>query len=86
MPKRHRLRRTRGYRKPAHVVVVTRPHSPYANRSGTLEEFQYWIEDQLTDDADFLAPLRGKDLACWCPLEVACHADILLHYANKKEG
>lgn len=25
-----------------------------------------------------LAPLRGKDLACWCPLNQTCHADVLL--------
>lgn len=28
-----------------------------------------------------LAPLRGKDLACWCGLDCACHADILLEMA-----
>jgi hypothetical protein len=27
--------------------------------------------------------LRGKDLACWCPLEKACHADVLLEVANR---
>jgi hypothetical protein len=26
--------------------------------------------------------LRGKDLACWCPLDQACHADVLLEIAN----
>jgi len=26
--------------------------------------------------------LRGKDLCCWCSLEVKCHADILLQRAN----
>ena len=28
------------------------------------------------------AELRGKDLACWCPLDRPCHADILLAIAN----
>src|SRR5215471_17114006 len=28
------------------------------------------------------AELRGKNLACWCPLDDACHADILLAIAN----
>ena len=23
-------------------------------------------------------PLRGKDLVCWCSLDDACHADVLL--------
>lgn len=26
--------------------------------------------------------LRGKDLACWCPLDQPCHADVLLEVAN----
>ena len=26
--------------------------------------------------------LRGKNLACWCPLDQPCHADILLEIAN----
>ena len=26
--------------------------------------------------------LRGKDLACWCPLDAPCHADVLLYLAN----
>ena len=26
--------------------------------------------------------LRGKDLACWCPLSAPCHADVLLELAN----
>jgi uncharacterized protein DUF4326 len=29
-----------------------------------------------------LAPLRGKNLACWCPLDGPCHADVLLAMAN----
>jgi hypothetical protein len=28
------------------------------------------------------APLRGLDLACWCPLDQPCHADVLLELAN----
>ncbi|MGK5171242.1 DUF4326 domain-containing protein [Geodermatophilus sp. CPCC 205761] len=26
--------------------------------------------------------LRGHDLACWCPLDQPCHADVLLELAN----
>lgn len=26
--------------------------------------------------------LRGCDLACWCPLHMPCHADVLLTKAN----
>ena len=27
--------------------------------------------------------LKGKDLACWCPLDQPCHADVLLRLANQ---
>lgn len=27
--------------------------------------------------------LRGKNLACWCPLDSPCHADVLLELANR---
>lgn len=30
-----------------------------------------------------MAELRGRDLACWCPLDQPCHADVLLELANK---
>lgn len=29
-----------------------------------------------------LAPLRGRDLACFCPIGLPCHADVLLELAN----
>ena len=31
---------------------------------------------------DIRRELRGKDLACWCPLDQPCHADVLLEIAN----
>jgi uncharacterized protein DUF4326 len=30
-----------------------------------------------------LTKLRGHDLACWCPLDQPCHADVLLDLANR---
>lgn len=30
-----------------------------------------------------LHELAGKDLACWCPLDKPCHADVLLRLANQ---
>lgn len=34
------------------------------------------------DDDDIRANLRGKNLACWCPIGAPCHADVLLELAN----
>ena len=31
---------------------------------------------------DYLWALRGRDVACWCPLDQPCHADVLLELAN----
>ncbi|ARR57110.1 hypothetical protein HY78_08465 [Rhizorhabdus wittichii DC-6] len=31
-----------------------------------------------------LPGLRGKNLACWCPLDRPCHADVLLELANRE--
>lgn len=30
--------------------------------------------------------LAGKDLACWCPLDQPCHADVLLELANPTDA
>ncbi len=33
-------------------------------------------------EADARTELAGKNLACWCPLDQPCHADVLLELAN----
>ncbi len=35
----------------------------------------------FTED-DVRRELAGRDLACWCPLDGPCHADVLLEVAN----
>lgn len=35
------------------------------------------------DCDDIRHHLRGRDLCCWCPLDDACHADVLLEIANR---
>lgn len=53
-------------------------------------QYGYWIDglDHFegkpkppTHD-EIRAALRGKNLACWCPIGSPCHADILLRIAN----
>ncbi|GAB3292923.1 DUF4326 domain-containing protein [Pseudoclavibacter terrae] len=39
----------------------------------------------VTPELD-LEPLRGRDLACWCPPGLACHAGVLLSRANRAES
>lgn len=40
------------------------------------------LADRLPITLDDIAELRGHDLACWCPLDQPCHADVLLELAN----
>ena len=42
---------------------------------------KHWAHGELKPVPD-LSELRGKDLACWCPLDQPCHADVLLEIAN----
>jgi hypothetical protein len=37
-----------------------------------------WILEHLED-------LRGFDLACWCPLAQACHADVLIEMLEARQ-
>ena len=47
----------------------------------TFVSFYLSINDGRYNSTD-IRMLRGKDLACWCPLDQPCHADILLEMAN----
>jgi hypothetical protein len=40
------------------------------------------FRERCTDTLPNLSELRGKKLACWCPLDQPCHADVLLELAN----
>ncbi len=40
----------------------------------------WWFPSMLRES---LGELAGKDLACWCPLDRPCHADVLLELANR---
>lgn len=62
-----------------------------------VDAFRQWIAldtlDPLFWDRDLIVAhvhmkagltrgdLRGRDLACWCPLSSPCHADVLLRLA-----
>ena len=74
------------------VYVARGDSSPYSNqfdakrysREESLKLYEEWLNERLAEDPEFVKPLRGRDLACWCDLEDACHADILLDYANRE--
>lgn len=93
MPKRIQRQRTKGWRMPAGAVYVGRPTkwgNPYhwQRMRGTevvlMRARVVRMYAQKPPDAALfeIEELRGKDLACWCPLDEPCHADVLLEWAN----
>ncbi|MEX5717784.1 DUF4326 domain-containing protein [Geodermatophilus maliterrae] len=120
-PRRIRLSRSAGWRKPSGAVVVARPTRwgnpfrvgsaymwlageedrtwpvPTSRQPGdhpdgvrvvrcpdtatAVRWFRFWAQGDYATQARRL--LRGHDLACWCPLDQPCHADVLLELANR---
>jgi probable phosphoglycerate mutase len=68
------------------VIVVTRPTkwgNPHPLDLGRAEAIRRYREDLLAGRLaisvdDVKRELRGRDLACYCPLDEQCHADVLL--------
>lgn len=90
MPERLQHSRRRGYRKPEGAVIVARPSqwgNPFkvvdGDRARAVRLFELsavgfgvFHPDRIREQ------LAGKDLACWCPLDQPCHANVLLAIAN----
>jgi len=80
-------KRTKGWRMPPNARYVGRPTiygNPYIvaeyGRERAIELYEVWLDEQIQTDPTFLDQLRGKDLACFCPLDTPCHADVLLKW------
>jgi hypothetical protein len=60
----------------------TRWGNPFALERYTREEsiarYERWLDETLAKDPEFLEPLRGYNLGCFCPPDLACHADVIL--------
>lgn len=89
-PRRIQLKRTKGWRMPPNTVKVDRT-TRYGNdfimahegtRDIAIASFREKAEAQMKYGPKFYEPLRGKNLACWCPLDKPCHADVLLELVN----
>lgn len=98
MAKRIQRKRTKGWKMPPNTIYVGRPTrwgNPYRlgppgipwnceTREEAVSLFRERVKNWILNgwDAELL---RGKDLACWCPLDQPCHADVLLEIANSVE-
>ena len=87
MIRRIQRKRTKGWRMPPNTVYVGRP-TKWGNpcRSGSPAQRVVSYAQYLTDNPNLIADtkkeLRGRNLACYCPLDQPCHVDVLLKLAN----
>jgi len=93
-PKRIQRKRVLGWRMPENTVYVGRPTkwgNPFIG-DDAIKKYEEMIMFKMLDGDAFkkeLLELKGKNLACWCPLfdknglPIKCHADILLELANR---
>ena len=97
-PTQIRLRRTKGWRMPPgtrsvtrssrfgnRVCVVTVP-GPEAN-AAAVAQYRLWAyaPEQTAFREWVRREFRGKNLACFCPVDWPRHADVLLEIANSEE-
>ena len=80
---------------PPSAVYVGHP-SPWENpfpmeneaaRDRACDAFEFYAAMRLAQEPDWLDPLRGRDLVCWCQSPGdrrprRCHAETLLRLAN----
>lgn len=53
---------------------------PYRHHGGNSSLENFYLS--TANIQDIQASLRGKNLACWCPIDQPCHADVLQEIAN----
>jgi hypothetical protein len=70
---------------------------PGYSAAQAVADYRLWLAGKFIVHSDGLdrnaplpgairASLRGKNLACWCPLGQPCHADVLLALANSRDS
>jgi hypothetical protein len=94
-PQRIQRKRTKGWKMPPNTKYIGRGTiwgNPF--KTGYLLSAKMVVSlfaqniDAIASDhkmtrEQYLAPLKGKNLACWCELSDPCHADVLLREANR---
>jgi hypothetical protein len=63
------------------ITRISRYGNPFKveehGREKCLQLFKDYLDDKVKHGFD-LTPLKGKDLACICAMDVKCHGDIIL--------
>lgn len=78
---------------PSSAVYIGRPSvwgNPFtmkfeSERDKVVDKFQEYANNKLKQEPDWLLPLVGRDLACYC-YPKRCHGDVLLQSVERIYG
>jgi hypothetical protein len=98
-PQRVQLKRSAGWKMPANTVKVdrtTRWGNPFTaadcgSVANAVAQHGRWMRGEIAAPGGAEPPpaeairaaLAGRNLACWCPANGPCHAELLLAIANR---
>lgn len=98
MPQRVQLKRSKGWKMPVNTLKVdrtTRWGNPFSaaecgSTATGVALHGRWLRGEIAAPGGAEPPsaarlrdaLGGRNLACWCPADGPCHADLLLAIAN----
>jgi hypothetical protein len=98
-PLRVQLKRSAGWKMPANTVKVdrtTRWGNPFSatdcgSVAAAVAQHGRWMRGEIAAPGGAEPPtaeairgaLAGRNLACWCPANGPCHAELLLAIANR---
>jgi len=61
------------------------PNGHPLSRGAVISMYRRYAESKLQSESDWLEPLRGRTLACWCA-PLACHGDVIIDLLRKSAG
>ena len=98
-PQRVQLKRSAGWKMPANTLKVdrtTRWGNPFTiadcgSAAIAVAQHGRWMRGEIVAPGGVEPPpaeairaaLAGRNLACWCPVNGPCHAELLLAIANR---
>lgn len=62
--------------------IVAEARSRLEAHATAVALYRHLLAEHPRREEDVRAALAGRDLMCWCPPDLPCHADVLLEIAN----
>ena len=79
--------RRRPHEIPTGAIYVGRPSSwgnPFSkgSKEKNIADFREYAEKRKKREPEWLKPLKGKNVVCWCSPS-GCHGDVIIELANE---